>query len=259
MDANTPLIRLNHVYAGYDQSIVLEDINLDIMPLDFIGIVGPNGGGKSTLLKVILGLLPVRQGIVTIEGKTPEEGRNRLGYVPQYAHFDHQFPINVRQVVEMSQTGRNSVFHRQTREERESIERALDRVGMLGLASRPIGELSGGQRQRVYIARALAADPHVLLLDEPTASIDIEGRASVYQLLSELNEKIAILLISHDIGTISSFVKTVGCMSRKLFYHHDKQLTPEMIDEAYHCPVDLIAHGVPHRVFALPHSEDPHA
>ena len=130
------------------------------------------------------------------------------------------------------------------------VAEALRSVDMLDLRDRPIGELSGGQRQRVYIARALAAEPQILLLDEPTASVDPKVSTSIYELLSRLNARVTIVMISHDMSAVSSYVKTVGCLNRHLFYHNDSQLTPEMLELAYQCPVDLIAHGVPHRVFA---------
>ena len=169
--------------------------------------------------------------------------------MPQVVEFDREFPINVWDVVRMGRLGSRRLLQRYTAEDNDIVAESLRGVDMLDLRDRPIGELSGGQRQRVYIARALATQPRILLLDEPTASVDSRVSTNIYELLRRLNDHVTILLISHDVGVISSYVKTVGCLNRRLFYHDDRQLTPEMVQLAYQCPIDLIAHGVPHRVF----------
>ena len=243
------VISVRRLWAGYDNEPVLEDINLSVEELDFIGLIGPNGGGKTTLLKVLLGLLPPTRGEVQIMGQSIKEGRRHVGYVPQAVEFDRDFPISVWDVARMGRLGRRRLLQRYTAGDDEAVAQALRDVDMLHLRGHPIGDLSGGQRQRVYIARALAAKPRILLLDEPMASVDPQVSASIYELLSHLNERITILMISHDMNAISSHVKTVGCLNHRLFYHGDKQITPDMLDAAYQCPVDLIAHGVPHRVF----------
>ncbi|MBN2007263.1 MAG: ABC transporter ATP-binding protein [Anaerolineae bacterium] len=244
------VIEVTGLWAGYGNEVVLEDINLTVAPLDFIGLIGPNGGGKTTLLKVLLGLLPPLRGSVRVMGAPVTEGRRHIGYVPQQSHFDRDFPICVWDVVRMGRLGRRRLLQRLTAHDDAIVAEALRSVDMLALKTRPIGDLSGGQRQRVYIARALATEPDILLLDEPTSSVDPRGSAGVYELLQCLNAHITILLISHDMNAVSAYVKTVGCLNRRLFYHNEKQLTPEMLEHAYQCPVDLIAHGVPHRVFS---------
>ncbi len=250
-----PILELRRVWAAYHGEPVLEDVNLEVFPHDFVGIIGPNGGGKTTLLRVILGLLEPMQGEVRIFGKPPKYTRHRIGYVPQAVEFDRDFPISVWDVVRMGRLNRRKLFQRFSSQDNALVEQALTQVGMRDLARRPIGELSGGQRQRVYIARALAAEPSFLLLDEPTASVDPQVRTSIYELLRELNDHVTILMISHDMSAISSYVKTIGCLNHRLFYHREKLLTADMIESAYQCPIDLIAHGVPHRV--LPeHHED---
>jgi zinc transport system ATP-binding protein len=249
MDAPREVISVQHLWATYDSEPVLEDINLSVEELDFIGLVGPNGGGKTTLLKVLLGLLPPMQGQVRVLGKHIKEGRRYIGYVPQSVQFDRDFPISVWDVARMGRLGRRRLLQRYTTEDDEVVAEALCSANMLDLRDRPIGALSGGQRQRVYIARALATEPKILLLDEPMASVDPQVSASIYGLLRQLNEHITILLVSHDMSAISSHVKTVGCLNRRLFYHGGKQITPDMLEAAYRCPIDLIAHGVPHRVF----------
>jgi len=243
------VLTLRNLWAGYDHEVVLEDINLSVRPLDFIGLIGPNGGGKSTLLKVILGLLRPMRGEIEILGTSVHRGRRWVGYVPQSTEFDHDFPIRVWDVAMMGRLSSRGLLKRFTSTDRDRVEQALRHVGMYNHRKHPLGELSGGQRQRVYLARALAADPRILLLDEPTASIDPTGRSSIYDLLRELNEHVTILLVSHDLSAIASSVKTVGCLNRTLVYHNEKLLTAEMLEATYQCPIDLIAHGVPHRVF----------
>ncbi|ANV85031.1 ABC transporter [Picosynechococcus sp. PCC 7003] len=243
------VISLQQVWAGYPKTSVLEDINLQVQALDFIGLIGPNGGGKTTLLKVLLGLVQPQRGTVRILDRPVTQGRRYIGYVPQLLELDRDFPIQVRDVVSMGRLGKRKLFHRYNRKDREIVQRSLVQVGMADKGDRPIGELSGGERQRVYIARALASEPKILLLDEPTANVDSHVQNSIYELLKELNQFMTIMMISHDLGAISSYVKTVGCLNRRLHYHHDRLITPTMIEETYQCPVDLIAHGIPHRVF----------
>jgi len=244
------VIAIRGLWAGYEQEQVLEDVDLSVYEGDFIGLIGPNGGGKTTLVRVLLGLLPPTHGEVRIMGQPVRKGRRHIGYVPQLVEFDRDFPTNVWEVARMGRLARRGLLRRFNGEDEAIVSRALRQVDMLDLRDRPIGELSGGQRQRVYIARALASEPEILLLDEPTSSVDPQVSVSIYELLAELNAHVTILLISHDVGIVSSYVKTVGCLNRRLFYHNERHLTPEMLEQAYQCPIDLIAHGVPHRVFA---------
>ncbi|AFY38777.1 Phosphonate-transporting ATPase [[Leptolyngbya] sp. PCC 7376] len=243
------VISLKNVWAGYPQTPVLENINLTVNTLDFVGLIGPNGGGKTTLLKVLLGLLKPQEGKVKILERSVAQGRRYIGYVPQLLELDRTFPITVKDVVSMGRLGKRKLFRRFNKKDREIIYHSLEQVEMVDKGDRPIGELSGGERQRVYIARALASEPKILLLDEPTANVDSRVQASIYELLGELNHYMTIVMISHDLAAVSSYVKTVGCLNKTLHYHHNKQITPQMIEATYQCPVDLIAHGVPHRVF----------
>ncbi len=244
------VITLHHVWAGYGTTPILEDINLVVKELDFIGLIGPNGGGKTTLLKVLLGLISPERGEVKIMGHSVVKGRRYIGYVPQLLEFDRDFPLRVEDVVRMGRLGKRRLLQRYNRKDEAIVTWGLEQVGMADLRDRPIGQLSGGERQRVYIARALASEPRILLLDEPTANVDTKVQNSIYELLGELNQSLTILMVSHDIGAVSTYVKTVGCLNHRLFYHNDKLITPEMIEQTYKCPVDLIAHGVPHRVFS---------
>lgn len=246
---NNPVISLKDVWAGYEEDVVLESVNFDLFPNDFVGLIGPNGGGKTTLIKVILGLIKPRRGEVAILGESPQVGRRHIGYVPQLQGEDFDFPVNVWEVVRMGRLGKKSLFKPFSQDDNTIVEEKLRWTGLLDLQKRSIKELSGGQRQRVHIARALATEPKILLLDEPTASVDAEASQNLYELLAHLNERVTILLISHDTTAVSRYVKTIGCVNRRLVYHREKLLTPEMLAEGYGCPVDLIAHGLPHRVF----------
>lgn len=248
------------VWVSYENQNVLEDINLTVNKSDFIGLIGPNGGGKTTLLKSLLGLLKPTRGEIRVMGKSVDDGRCYIGYVPQFVEFDRQFPIRVWEVAQMGLLGCRKPLQPITKADREVIHYALEQVEMANLDQRPIGELSVGQRQRVYIARALTANPQILLLDEPTASVDPQVANNIYELLRRINQTVTILMVSHDMNAVSSYVKSIGCLNHRLHYHGSKEITSEMMEAIYECPIDLIAHGLPHRVL-LPHnhSGDPHA
>jgi len=242
-------IELKKLSAGYGNDIVIENINCNIYYGDFFGIIGPNGGGKSTLLKIILGLLYPTKGTVKIYDQIPKIGRKNIGYVPQYSEYDKQYPISVWDVVLMGRRSIRGVHPLYSSDDKKATIEALKKVSMLDYKKRHISELSGGQRQRVFIARALVSNPRILLLDEPTASIDKDLQINFYNLLKELNKTVTIVLVTHDIGVISSYVNRVACLNRFMFTHDDeKMISKEMLEKTYSCPVDLIAHGVPHRV-----------
>lgn len=244
------IIELQGLWVKINGRSVLEDINLKVMEKDFLGIIGPNGGGKTTLLKVIAGLIRPQRGTIRIKGENRVKP-GYVGYVPQYAYFDYDFPITVEEVV---LSGR--LMHKRGRrfsgDDYRIAYAMLEKVEMYDCRKRQIGELSGGERQRVLVARALAVEPEILLLDEPTASADQSFAAGFYELLRDLNRDITIILVSHDITAVSRYVKTLACLNRTLYYSEDKILTPELIEKVYHCPIDLIAHGMPHRVL-MPH------
>jgi zinc transport system ATP-binding protein len=232
----------------YDGVLALEGVNLSINQEDFLGIIGPNGGGKTTLLKVILGLVKPSQGKVMVLGGTPERSRKQIGYVPQHSLFDRDFPASVWDMVLMGRAGHAGLFRAYSKEDEEIALSALEMVGMLSHKGQQIGRLSGGQQQRVFIARALAADPKLLLLDEPAAGVDTPMQTGFYELLSRLKQQMAIVLVSHDISAVSIYVDKIACLNRKLFYHNSKEISAEELEMAYQCPVEMIAHGVPHRV-----------
>lgn len=245
---NERALEIRNLSSGYEGESVIKDINLEIFHGDFFGLIGPNGGGKSTLLKTILGLLQPYKGTIRIYGKEPEKGRKYIGYVPQYSSFDKDFPITVKNVVMMGRRGKKGLKPFYSKMDLKAVKDSLEKVEMLDHINTHISALSGGQKQRVFLARALTTEPRILLLDEPTASVDSKIEESIYKLLTELNRDITIVLVTHDIGIISSHVTTVACLNRHLFSNNDNTITAEMMEEAYQCPVDLIAHGVPHRV-----------
>jgi len=242
------VIDVKDVWLKYKDLTVLENVNLSIEEGDFLGIIGPNGGGKSTLLKVILGLIKPQRGTVEVLGTTPEKARHLIGYVPQYNPSNLDFPINVREVVLMGRMGKKGLFRKYTEEDHAATKKALETVDMLEYSDRQIGELSGGQRQRVFIARALVSEPKVLMLDEPATGIDTMMQLEFYELLKKLRSRVTIIMVSHDISAVSVLVDKIACLNGKLHYHGSKELIPEDIEQVYGCPVELIAHGVPHRV-----------
>jgi zinc transport system ATP-binding protein len=253
------VIELEDVWAGYESDRVLEAVNFRMVAGDYVGLIGPNGGGKTTLVKVILGLIKPERGSVRVMGVSPEKGRQFIGYVPQIQQDDKAFPIKVWDVVSMGRLKPDLLHNLSLKDaDKKIVERSLRQMDILDLAKRSINELSGGQRQRVTIARALATEPKILLLDEPTSSVDSRSSSQLYDLLADLNQSISILLISHDLTAISTYVKTIGCVNRRLVYNGQKEITAEMLSSAYECPVDLVAHGLPHRVLPSHQEEDDH-
>ena len=243
---NNIIVDLKNIFFHYEQLPVLENINFSVKENDFLAIIGPNGGGKTTLLKIILGLLKPDKGTIEGFGTEPEVGRKLIGYLPQYTHFDLSFPINVFDLVIM---GRYSGFlKRYSQVDKETVADTLKTVGMFKYRNRHISMLSTGQLQRVLIARAIVKEPELLLLDEPIASLDPKMQKSIYKLLLELNKKMAVVFVTHDIGAISVYVEKVACLNRKLFYHGPKEGSLGKLEETYRCPVEILAHGIPHRV-----------
>jgi len=252
MDDN--IIEIKNLNFSYNDQPVLRDVNLTVNQGDYIAMIGPNGGGKTTLLKLMLGLLNADSGDVRIFNKPPQAVSHRIGYVPQDVHINKNFPISALDVVLMGKLKPGRGRSRHSQQDRRAAIDALDQVEMKKFRHQRIGELSGGQKQRVFVARALVSDPGLLFLDEPTASIDTKGQNEFYALLKELNKTITILIVSHDLMVISGSIKSVICVNRKLHYHGHAELTNEMIEMMYDCtvdetcPVELIAHGLPHRV-----------
>ncbi len=246
--ANKELVRLEDVWVHYDHVAVLEDVNLSIKQEDFLGIIGPNGGGKTTLLKVILGLVKPSSGKASILGGTPQRNRKFIGYVAQNSLFDRDFPISVQDVVLMGRYGRVGLVKRFSEDDKRAALEALQNVEMLDYKDKQIGKLSGGEQQRVLIARALVAKPWMLLLDEPTTGVDMPMQTEFYELLARLKHSMSIVLVSHDISAVSVYVDKIACLNHQLYYHGSKEVGPDILEATYKCPIQMIAHGVPHRV-----------
>ena len=227
-------------------------MNLCIRHQDFIAVIGPNGGGKTTLIKLVLGLLRPDRGRIRVMGKSPGKCSSAIGYVPQNVHINENFPITAMDVVLMGCLDPRGRRKKKSKSmEREEAMETLARLHMADHAHNKIGELSGGQRQRVFIARSLMTHPELLLLDEPTASIDTKGQAVFYELLEELNKEVAILVVSHDLFIVSNYVKSVACVNQGLHYHPHEEITGEMLETMYACSVEdvcrvqVLAHGLP--------------
>jgi zinc transport system ATP-binding protein len=244
-------VEIRDVWFSYDDQPVLMGVNLDIRRGDFLAVLGPNGGGKTTLVKLILGLLKPDRGSIRIFGMDSPHAANKMGYVPQDTQINKGFPISVLDVVLMGRLGRKDKPWSYSRNDRNLAEKALEKVGILEYRDRLISRLSGGERQRVFIARALVSEPEILFLDEPTSSVDQEWHTHLYELLQELNRTVTIVVVSHDISILSSYVKSVACVNRSLYYHDAAEITKGMLEKIYHCPVELVAHGLPHRVLEV--------
>ncbi len=240
----TPLVSIKNMDVAYHNQLVLSNVSFEVFERDFIGIIGPNGGGKTTLIKAILGLLKPQKGSVEHALEKSE-----IGYLPQGNQVDESFPITVREVIASGLERGIKIEFRKAKDRRMKVEETLERVGMKPLHSRPVGELSGGEFQRTMLARAIISSPRLLVLDEPDTYVDNRFETELYSLLKALNEDMTILLVSHDIGTISPYIKTIACVNRDLHYHSSNESSEEQL-KVYNCPIEIITHGtVPHRVF----------
>jgi zinc transport system ATP-binding protein len=238
-----PLIELTDVSFAYDLGPpALEHVSLSVGQGEFVGLVGPNGGGKSTLLKLVLGLLRPNSGTVRVAGGAPQEARRMIGYVPQYAHFARDFPISVEETVLLGRLGATRLLGGYRTADRDVARQAMAETEVLDLRRRPLGTLSGGQLQRVLVARALAGDPRILILDEPTANIDMRAETEIFDLFKELNQRMTIVVVSHDIGFISRYVTRVACLNRTLLCHQPVPIGSEVIEKLYGMPVQRIPH-----------------
>lgn len=248
------VIEIRDLRFSYSHDIpVLSDVRLDIWPQDSACIVGPNGGGKTTLVKLILGLLEPDSGSIRIGGKTPAAARTRIGYVPQYARYDACFPISALEVVCMARLG-GTFSGRYTKQDKQAALDALAAVSLADLARRPFSALSGGQRQRVLIARALASGGDILILDEPTASLDRESEQQLLALLAELNKERIVLMVTHEVGFSSTFFKRIICVNNQVYVHPTSALTGELIREMYGGDLRMIRHD--HRCCPGGHEHD---
>ena len=248
------LLEIKNLSAGYENQVVLENVTLNILANDFIGVIGPNGGGKTTLIKTILGLVKPISGEMNLL-----ISKKNIGYLPQVNQIDKRFPISVIDVVRSGKadTALFSSFHKNN-QEKEKAESLIQEMGITSIRNKSIGELSGGQMQRVFLCRALMNEPELLILDEPSTYVDNNFEGELYLKLKELNNRMAILLISHDVGTISFFVKTIACVNRSLHHHPSNIITDEQL-AAYNCPLQIVTHGnIPHTVLKLHNDHHEH-
>lgn len=241
--AGDPVIQIRDVSFSYGEALVLEQVNLEIRAGEFVGLVGPNAGGKTTLLKLMLGLLEPQRGRVRVLGRPPRQGVRQVGYVPQFPTFPRDFPISVEQVVLTGRLGSGPVLGWYRAADRAAARRVLAEVEALDLAGRSIGTLSGGQLQRVLLARALVAEPLLLILDEPTANIDQRMEGDIFDLLAQLNARLTILVVSHDIAFISGYVDRVACLNRTLVCHGTDRIDGDLIHQLYGDNVRQVAHA----------------
>lgn len=250
-----PIIEIKNLNAEYDSRTVLRDISLTVYDRDFLGIIGPNGGGKTTLIKCILGLLKPSSGeIIFTSSRMTGNSQLTMGYLPQYNSIDRKFPITVEEVILSGLSSKKPLTSGFTKEHREKASQVIVRMGLEGLEERAIGALSGGQLQRALLGRAIISDPEVVILDEPSTYIDKRFEARLYQLLAEINKDCAIILVSHDIGTVLQQVKSIACVNETLDYHPDTGITEEWLERNFNCPIELLGHGtLPHRIFGEHH------
>jgi zinc transport system ATP-binding protein len=238
-----PAIDIQDLWFRFDGGpLVLENVTLRIPDREFIGVVGPNAGGKSTLLKIILGLYKPFRGRVQVLGDTPARARSRIGYVPQYPTFSRDFPTDVMHAVLMGRLGMSGRFGGYTEADRAGARRAMEETEIASLADRHLNTLSGGQLQRVLVARALVCEPRILLLDEPTSNIDQRVETDIFDYLKEFNRRMTIVVVSHDIAFISRYVQRVACLNRTLICHDTAGIDGRTIQELYGSDVQMVAH-----------------
>ncbi len=243
------IISLRNVSVAYDGEPVIRNASLEIFDDDFIGIIGPNGGGKTTLVKSILGLVS-HKGEIALSPELYRNGRRLIGYMPQQSAFDRSFPISVEEVVMSGLQGEKGLFGRYTSKDRKRVAELLDMAGISDIAHHSIGEISGGQMQRALLCRAIIMQPRLLILDEPTNFVDNRFENELYNLLHELNQRMAIVMVSHDIGTITSVVKSIVCVNGSVHRHDSNIITQEQLDN-YCCPIQIVSHGsVPHTILS---------
>jgi len=242
-ESDNPVIEVEDLSFRFDGGPpVLEDVNLEIAAGDFASVIGPNGGGKTTLVKIIVGLFSPTTGRVRVFGLPPVKARPRIGYMPQHAMMDPRFPVRALDVVLMGRLGTRRRFGDYSREDREAASGALSQVGLENLGQRPFSDLSGGQRQRVLLARALVTNPELLLLDEPAAGLDQKVEQDFFELLQELNRQLTIVLVTHDLGFVAGFVRTVICVHRHVDIHPTSALDGRAISEIYGGDVRMVRH-----------------
>ncbi|MGI9228333.1 MAG: metal ABC transporter ATP-binding protein [Gammaproteobacteria bacterium] len=236
------VITINDLNFSYGTVPVLEGINLEIQAEEFFGLIGPNAAGKSTLVKLLLGLLQPDSGSIRIKDQTPARARDIIGYVPQHASFSRDFPVMVEEVVMLGRQGRGFGRGWFNRQDKSAAAIAMQAVEIDHIASKPIKNISGGELQRMLIARALIGNPEILILDEPTSNIDLQAEENIFSLLKHYNEHITIIVVSHDVAFISGYVHRVGCLNRTLVCHETASISGKTIEELYGSSIRMIQH-----------------
>lgn len=240
------LINIKNCSAAYGDKTVLCSVNFSVNERDFIGVIGPNGGGKTTLIKLILNQVQPVNGEVVLHDSI----KGKIGYLPQYSTIDRAFPISVNEVVLSGLQSHKGLFGRYSTADRELVAKTLELCGIKHLEKRSTSEISGGELQRALLCRAIISNPKLLILDEPNSYVDNKFEKELYELLKKLNENMAIIMVSHDIGTITSYVKSIACVNRSLHYHNSNIITQQQLLQ-YDCPILLVAHGeIPHTVLS---------
>jgi zinc transport system ATP-binding protein len=243
------LFEMHSLSASYDANVVLQDVDFKVYDNDFIGVIGPNGGGKTTLLKVILGLLKPSKGNIVFNNELLS-GKS-IGYLPQISTGDVNYPVTVTDIVLSGLMIQKGIISGMSSSDKKKAAMVIDELGLTGMARLNLNELSGGQMQRVFLGRAIIGDPKLLLLDEPGNFVDATFENDFYEKLRDLNNRMAILMVSHDVGTISAHIKSFACVNRSLHYHPSHEITNEDL-LAYGCPIQLVTHGnVPHTVLKI--------
>lgn len=245
------ILEIKNLSVGYDDKPnVLKDVNLDVFENDFLGIIGPNGGGKTTLLKTMLNLVKPSDGKVTFYRNGVKSDRINIGYLPQINQIDKKFPISVHDVILSGTTPSRHILSPYSKDQKARVLQIARQMGLEELITRPIGNLSGGQLQRALLGRAIIDNPDLLILDEPNSYVDKRFETNFYNILSDINKNTAIIMVSHDVGTVISLVKNIACVNEGLHYHSGANITTEWLEESYSsCPIEIVGHGdFPHRV-----------
>ncbi len=241
------IAEIRNLSVRYGETIALSGVDLDIYAQDFLGVIGPNGGGKTSLVKAILGLVPY-SGSIHFASEIERFGSPAIGYMPQISELDKAFPISVQEVILSGLQSQKKLLGRYRKSDREKVKALLNLCGIPQIAERPVGELSGGQLQRTLLCRALISDPALLILDEPANFVDNQFEKELYEILQQLNQHMAIVMVSHDLGTITSYVKSIVCVNQHVHRHDSNIITPEQLHN-YNCPMQVMCHGdVPHTV-----------